>query len=136
MFSNITLTQIGYLPIPLLDSETREPNQIIGLQKSEDENYIAVVSGKNLVMDVQKQNQLFIFKKKRAKIAMTQDEFVLHKRIVVKDLPIFNEVCMNFHFNDSMEIIFVKADQVFKINVESEEVTTIYTFKERLSEQP
>ena len=76
-----------------------------------------MVSGKNLVMDEQKQNQLFIFSKKRAEVSMTQDQFVLYKRIVVKDLPIFNEVCINFHFNNSLEIIFVKADQVFKINI-------------------
>jgi hypothetical protein len=60
---------------------------------------------------------------------MMPDDFILHKRIVVKDLPIFNEVCMCFHFINSHEILFVKADQIFKLNFDTEEVTTIYTFE-------
>lgn len=88
------------------------------------------MSGKNLVMDEQKQNQLFVFIKKKAKESLEQDEFILHKRIIVKELEIFNEVCMQFHFNNSYEIIFVKADQVFKINFDTEVISTIYTFFE------
>ena len=87
-------------------------------------------------MDEQKQNQLFIYIKREANIPMIPDEFVLHKRIVVKDIEIFNEVCMNFHFNNSHEIIFVKASQIFKINFDTEEVTTIYTFSEAFLFQP
>ena len=36
------------IEVPLIKSETREPSEIIGLQKSHDENTIAVISGKNL----------------------------------------------------------------------------------------
>lgn len=115
---------------------SREPNEIIGIQKSKDEQYIAVCSGKNLVMNEQKQNQLFIYIKKKARIPMMPDEFVVHKRIVVKDLEIFNEVCMNFHFINSHEILFVKADQIFKIDFDTEEVTTIYSFEEPFKFQP
>ena len=59
------------------------------MQKSTDENWLAIISGKNLVMAEQKQNQLFIYKKKKATNMFEYDEFVLYKRIVVKDLPIF-----------------------------------------------
>ena len=31
------------------------------MQKSDDEKYLAVIAGKNLVMNEQKHNQLFIF---------------------------------------------------------------------------
>jgi hypothetical protein len=41
----------GQIPITLLKTETREPNEIIGISKSKDENWLAVVSGKNLVMN-------------------------------------------------------------------------------------
>lgn len=51
LFDNENYKEIGKLPISLLESETREPNQIIGIQKSKDEKMVAVVSGKNLVMD-------------------------------------------------------------------------------------
>ena len=53
------------------------------MAKSKDENWLAVISGKNLVMNQQKQNQLFIYKRE-------EREFLLHKRIVIKEIPIFN----------------------------------------------
>ena len=64
LFENITYQKVGEIPIPLLKTESREPNEIIGIQKSDDEQYLAIISGKNLIMDEQKQNQLFIFKRK------------------------------------------------------------------------
>lgn len=54
MFDSETFNQCSEIPVKLLDSDTREPNQVIGLQKSKDEKYLAVISGKNLVMDEQK----------------------------------------------------------------------------------
>jgi hypothetical protein len=39
------------LQIPLFKSETREKNEIVSMQLSLDQNYIAVISGKNLVMN-------------------------------------------------------------------------------------
>ena len=39
------------ITIPLLESQTREPNEIIGLAKDVNENYLAIISGKNLIMD-------------------------------------------------------------------------------------
>jgi len=97
-YDNETYAKVGNIPITLLISETREPNEVIGMQKSTDENWLAIISGKNLVMDEQKQNQLFIYKKKKSTNLFEYDEFVLHKRIVVKDLPIFKQVSMQFHF--------------------------------------
>ena len=63
VFSNKTFRKLFTIPIPLLKDEAREPNEIIGIQGSPDEKWIAIVTGKNLIMDEQKQNQLFIFKK-------------------------------------------------------------------------
>ena len=97
-YDNETYAKVGNIPITLLISETREPNEVIGMQKSTDENWLAIISEKNLVMDEQKQNQLFIYKKKKSTNLFEYDEFVLHKRIVVKDLPIFKQVSMQFHF--------------------------------------
>jgi len=45
-----TFSIVGEIPITLLKTETREPNQILAMAKSTDESYLAVVSGKNLVM--------------------------------------------------------------------------------------
>lgn len=50
MYDSETYQRIGEMPITLLKTETREPNQIIALGKSKDEKYIACISGKNLIM--------------------------------------------------------------------------------------
>ena len=94
MLDNQNFTKVGQIPITLLKTETREPNEVIGIAKSTDEQWIAVISGKNLIMNEQKQNQLFVFKKVKASSQFEYDSFVLHKRIVVKDIALFNKVCM------------------------------------------
>lgn len=53
MYDIDTLKECGEIPIELLAGHTREPNQVIGIQKSEDENWLAIISGKNLVMNEQ-----------------------------------------------------------------------------------
>ena len=138
-YDNETYAKVGKISISLLVSETREPNEVIGMQKSTDEKWLAIISGKNLVMDEQKQNQLFIYKKKKSKNLFEYDEFVLHKRIVVKDIPIFKQVSMQFHFvngENCDSIIFCKPDQIFQLNFESQKVKTIMKFEEPLTTQP
>jgi hypothetical protein len=100
MFDSSSFKLCGEIPIKLLVTETREPNQIIGIEKSRDENWLAVVSGKNLVMNEQKQNQLFVFKRVCGGDPddQTYAVFVLHKKVVVKDLPIFKKVTMQYMF--------------------------------------
>lgn len=44
------------IKIPLLTSETREKNEIISMQVSPNEDLLAVISGKNLIMNEQKPN--------------------------------------------------------------------------------
>ena len=51
------------LPIELYESETREPNQIIAIESCQNEIYVAVITGKKLIMNEQKANQLYIFRK-------------------------------------------------------------------------
>ena len=91
-----------------MKTETREPNQVLSLQKSECENFLAVISGKNLIMREQKANQLFIF------IRQEGTDYKLYKRIVVKEIPVFTKVCMQFYFEHThgdeppSSLIFVK----------------------------
>jgi hypothetical protein len=61
---------------------------------------LAIISGKNLIMDEQKQNQLFIFKKKLNALPKDPEKFTLYKKIVVKDMPMFEKVCMQFFFKN------------------------------------
>jgi hypothetical protein len=96
MYDSKEFKRLGEIPIKLLPTETREPNQIISMVKSNCETLLAVISGKNLIMKQQKVNQLFVFKKKVSKTS--EVEFELFKRIVVKDIPIFTKVCMQYYF--------------------------------------
>lgn len=50
MYNSHDFKCFGEIPIKLLPTETREPNQIISMVKSNCEQYIAVISGKNLIM--------------------------------------------------------------------------------------
>ena len=61
------------------------------------------------------------------------DTWELYKRIIVKEIPIFNKVVMQYYFKlpkkyehpDS--IIFAKADCIFELNFETEAITTLHT---------
>ena len=55
---------------------------------------------------------------------------------MIKEIPIFSKVCMQFHFKFTMNqitetdsIIFVKPDQIFEFNFKTEEVKTLLKFK-------
>lgn len=56
MLNSKTFKEFGQIPIKLLRTETREPNQIIAMRKSMDENFLAIMSGKNLIKKEQKIN--------------------------------------------------------------------------------
>lgn len=139
VYDSDTFTQVSEVPIALLKTETREPNEVIGLQKSNNEVYIAVISGKNLVQRQQKQNQLFIFKR-QAPGPGERFKAELWKRIVVKDIPEFNKVCMQFYFkefqNEPQAIIFSKQDYIFEMNIHTSEIKPIFTFNPPLLTQP
>lgn len=138
MFDSTTFKQCGEIPIQLLDSDTREPNEVIGLQKTQCENWLAIISGKNLIRNEQKQNQLFIFKRVAATDKLSYDTFTLHKRIILKDIPFFKKVSMDYYFRneDYSRLIFAKQDQIFEMNIETEEITTIHKFNPALLCQP
>ena len=87
----------GVIPIKLSDSLTRERTEILGIQKSKDENWLAVTSGKNLIMNEQKHIQLIIFKRIEATNPLEYDKFKISKRVVLKDIPEFRGVGVKFH---------------------------------------
>lgn len=51
IFDCNTYKQTGVLWIKLKESRTREPNQIIGMSLSKCQQYLGVITGKNLIMD-------------------------------------------------------------------------------------
>lgn len=84
-----TYQAIDELPIKLLVTETREPNEVIAMQKDQNEEYLAVISGKNLIANEQKTNQLFVYKRTHNNNPDERDKFEFLNRIVIKDIPIF-----------------------------------------------
>ena len=90
-------------------------------------------------MNEQKTNQLFIFK--RTRTGEERDRFIQSNRVVLKDIPIFSQVCMNFHFKlcnskEKNTILFCKIDQIFEMNFETEEIITVYKFETQFKRQP
>ena len=67
MYDCDSFKAVGEIAIPLMETQTRERNEIVGIQKSQDENYLAVITGKNLILDEQKQNELFVFRRHKAR---------------------------------------------------------------------
>ena len=64
IYSSATFQKQGEIQLELLKSESREPNEIISIQKCQNETYLALLTGKKLIMSENKANQLFIYKKK------------------------------------------------------------------------
>lgn len=77
------------IKIPLLKKgeDEREPNEIISMQMSCNEQMLGVISGKNLIMKEQKPNQLFLFKRIKNADPSQMDKFVFFKKIILRDYP-------------------------------------------------
>lgn len=65
------------IQVPLLakGEDEREPNEIISMQISSNENLLGVITGKNLIMKEQKANQLFLFKRQKNADPTKMDKF-------------------------------------------------------------
>jgi hypothetical protein len=72
----------------------------------------------------------------------TRDRFEFHTKVVVKDIPIFDKVCIQFHFKKGGKlgvydtIIFSKFDCIFEMNFETAAVKVIYKYQVPLTRQP
>ena len=139
IFDSDNYKELGHLDITLLKSEEREPNEILAMQKCQNEEYLAVITGKNLIMNQQKFNQLYIFR--REKVHGEKDTFKQIDRIVLKENPIFDRVCKEFHFVEQPGIertamIFANQNEVFELDIRSHQVHTRYKYINPLNLQP
>ena len=50
----------------------------------------------------------------------------------------FNKVCMQYHFKkgDNNRIIFVKSEEIFEIDITTEQMTTVFKLNPPFSAQP
>jgi len=92
---------------------------------SQDEEMLAVISGKNLVMNEQYPNQLFIFKRNHRDEDET-DTFSLKHRIIVKEKPEFAKISMRFSFKLPKigqlpnAVIFAKQDSMMEVRFDNQ----------------
>lgn len=88
-----TFELLDSLVMETKDSQTREPEQIVGMVKSEDENIIAIISGKTLVTQEQKFSQVFVLQRQ------PDNRYKLLKKIDAKVFePYLDEANMTFMF--------------------------------------
>ena len=72
----------------------------------------------------------------------SSEKYVLFKRIVVKDMPIFDKVCMQYLFKTPLQdeevstLIFAKKEIIFELNFLTEETKQIYKFSKPFTMQP
>ena len=131
------------LVIPLRPTEGREPNEIISMQVSQNKQILAVITGKNLIMNEQKPNRLFLFQRvKNLNAEGSMDKFVLLKEISIEDKPEFASICMQFRFKatkhgrDPTHIYFAKEESIMELNFDTEETRELVQLQEPLSRQP
>ena len=88
-------------------------------------------------MKAQKANQLFLFKRiANISTSADPDTWALWKRIIIKEMPEFENICMQYHFKitkgdavrDPTHIIFARQERIFTLDLNTEQVQTVYEF--------
>ena len=88
------------------------------MQKCQNEQYLAFITGKNLIRNQQKANQLYIYRinPDHSDRNNGNSEWDLDTKVVVKDIPMFTGICLVCHFKDDQnsnirdQMLFAKAD--------------------------
>ena len=140
-FKEIEECKIKIRLIPKKDDE-RERNEIITMQISSCQKMLAIISGKNLIMNEQRTNQLFIFKRTKNIDPTKMDLFKEVHKIDMRKIPQLNKISMKFYFKNTKsdkephEIIFAKQDSIVVLNTETQECFLVVRFNVSLSKQP
>ena len=128
------------LKIPQIASTTRERNEIIAISLCPYEKYLGVITGKNLIKNEQKPNQLFIFKRLEFEGSDAEgnaDEFCLNEEkypIKIGEIKGLQGICMDFVFRDNPiskkadTLIFAKRDRIIRYNFKKKEIKSIHKF--------
>ena len=114
------------------------------MQIDKTQNFLAVITGKNLIMGEQKPNQIFIFKRTKNLNATSDvsDKFDLLKNIIIKDNPELEKICMQFYFKntkygrDPDTLIFARQHEITQLNFITNEIHDLALFDTPLTMQP
>jgi len=121
------------IPLPLTISTTSDDIEILSIQMSSDEKYIAVLAGKNLIKEIEEIHELLVYD-----ISSENMEFKLVQKI---ELPSeFKFISRNFYFYNNcdkmQELLFVDKAKIMKYNYMTQTCVTLYQFKNQLGRQP
>ena len=112
-----TFEQLDSLKIDIPVTKKREPERIIGMRKSEDENMIAIITGRTLVTLEQKFSYLFVLKRQ------SNNRYKLFKKIETQKLePYLDEANMTYMFQKGRNdvLIMCREDCIFAIDIVNE----------------
>ena len=114
------------------DNGEREPNEIIAIEISQNQEFMAVIGGQNLIMDIEQPNMLYIFKRVQNQIPGEMDQFELHKQIFIKEVKQLHGICTKFYFrnppNSTMDpnsIYFATQHSIIELNFETDMIRQI-----------
>lgn len=109
---------------------------------------MGVITGKNLIKDEQKPNQLYIFKRTMLEGSDgdgVADEFNINMKkypIKLHENKLLDGICMDFVFKDNPiskkadTILFAQKDKVLKYNYKKKEIKIVHRFVTPLKKQP
>ena len=114
------------------------------MQVSSNAEYLAVISGCQMIRMQQKPNQLFIFKRQRTYKENELDKFQLIKQLDIRKLfeKDFVKASLSFYFKHPVKgskidrLIFADRYKIFELNFETDQVYTTVTFQNPLKDQP
>lgn len=130
IYDSKTLELMSILDVNLLETQTREKNEIIGMSHSPNQDLLAIITGRNLIRQEQDTNQIIIYR-----IMARGSKFHYFdpiRTINVKDRPELDKICMKFHFMKSPDerpistLIFAKKDCLVVFNYMTEELTVLF----------
>ena len=113
------------MKLPLMKATSRERNEIIAMQICPYDRYLAIITGRNMIKNEQSPNQIFIFKRDEREGSEGEgckDEFILGKKVVIRDILELKGICMQFCFKDNPLtkkadcLIFAQRDRIIKFN--------------------
>ena len=130
IFDNDDYFQCGEIEMPETEIIIGD---VIGIQKSMDENWIAIIYGKSISFEEYESRLITLHH-----INKIDKTFEFHKSLMAKDIPFFHKICMEFHFknDEDLVIIFAKNDEIFEFNFKTLAYKTIHRFEPNLNKQP
>ena len=124
-----TFKIVNTVIVPLSESITDDEIEILSIKISPNEEYLAVLGGKNLIKEIEEVYSLHIFK-------MNSDgtDYDLMKEIHFSDE--FRSFSVTFEFCKKKQdeaVIFTDLSRILRFNFNSQNLETIYSFSNQLN---